>query len=674
MPQVDPLRVTAEIIIRAVREGDGAKVANGVAFYEQLVASFVEEVRRYGVVFNEQLLRQDLLGWTTFNDIAGQIRRFFDAAIESGRIDFVREAERLAFGLATYGVDQREYLSFKTAIDLLASVFWRTLDTPTRLREHGRGHTRQLIKDIVRFKLEPALQDDAVEGSNLQGFVKVVLQAHQNIMAWGIEHRDAELFRYGLADLEDVLRWGGPRDRFDSVIVLQDDLNSYELRDARELVKLGIGVRLLLELEKSADGALMPIAKSLLDSLARQPALTKLVLKALEGDVAHSLGWDWWDLVPDQVGAVRTEALLAHLYVFAALRSPASESPPHGQRSHELLSATQDVTANITSPVNQFMFDALSSIPQATQELKAQLDSPQSRLGQLEQALAGSVRAQERSERDQRIRAPLSEQRMEALRDEIREKSHTADALGAVFEQAKRIVFDDHCRDDDLLQATAWTARGAFAELPGWASLGGWELALEPVLARRKTFAEGMRESPSLDCESTAAAWDDVATCLGRVRAKADTRLLIVFVGEWRLYRMDDNRFQREWETQDDPLKGTQNFEGRFQDIPVLHFMDEGVQSIFVCSVDRHGYFRDCRPAPGQQIDVFVDGFNDDEARSLLAKSEPLMRNGVALTEDEGIAEIMDRVRIRVIFGTHYVVEDRAAGGVLNYPVDTLSG
>ena len=454
MDRFDPLRLASDTLINAVRAGDGTQVARGVTFYEELMAAFVEEVRKYGVVFDEKIVSDDVFGWRTFNDISDQIRRFLDASIESERLDFIREGERLAVRLAVYGIQRREFLTFKTAVELLTSIYWRTADRAAPIRDHGRETVRQLIKDIVKLHLEPALLSTPLQDREaLSSFVKVVMMAYQSLLIFAIEKRDAGCFAPVLDDLDQLFRRSSLHQDEAEHHILSDGTNRYTLDDLRSLVKIGAGLRLIVEFETKTDRSLEGLLREVLARLPGTEPLTELVLKALAGDVGSQLGWDYWDLVPDQVVWVRTQDRLAMLYVFGALRFPLPARLPHGERSEQLLQAATSLLSEPAPPSKELLFDVLRSLPKATQPTttdastsspppSARDDEPAdlaARLADIERLLRDAAEAQKADEKSQRLSAPRSERRVAELETEIRSDEESRDGLRKAFELAGRI-------------------------------------------------------------------------------------------------------------------------------------------------------------------------------------------------------------------------------------------
>ena len=136
---------------------------------------------------------------------------------------------------------------------------------------------------------------------------------------------------------------------------------------------------------------------------------------------------------------------------------------------------------------------------------------------------------------------------------------------------------------------------------------------------------------------------------------------------------MSDDRFVQSWQlTDSEPLKQTITFEGRFLEAPVFHDYVETGRDVFVCCASTHGKFIDC-VTDGQRVRVFVDLFDSSAAEQLLAVSPPMRRGDRELTKEAAIVEIMDRARIRIIFGTSYTVQDPGSAILLAYPRRTAS-
>lgn len=203
MTDTSAIEAMTEIALRGLRQGDGSKVRQGAAFLEGALTTFVEELRTYGVALDERALREDLIGWRALNDITSQIGKFVRGAVATEQIEFIRDAERLADKLAKYGVESREYVTFQTAMQLLASLYWLTSSAQSSdVREFGRTQPKFRIGQITTFYLLPALRAARPEQYDAYGpLLRVCFKQYQQLLIHSIELRDFKTFKSFLAGL-----------------------------------------------------------------------------------------------------------------------------------------------------------------------------------------------------------------------------------------------------------------------------------------------------------------------------------------------------------------------------------------------------------------------------------------------------------------------------------------
>lgn len=677
MTDTNAIEAATEVALRGLRQGDGAKVRQGVSFLEVVLTTFVEELKDYGVVFDERWLREDLIGWRALNDITRQIGKFVREAVSSESIEFIREAQSLAYKLARYGIDGPEYVTFQTAMQLLGSLYSLTGSAANSdVREYGRVHSERSIAEIVRFYLVPALRKARGAQLELYGaLAKVCFVQYQQLLAQAIEQRDAKSFSSVLAGLGELLRPLPSRDQWtEHLIVLRGEGEVFGVNETRELVRLGAGVRLLLD--KSQDEQLVPYFAEVLNALAPLPQLTELVLKALRSDVSSQLDWIFWEM-PERGGIAWSHdaQALTHLYTVAALRTEPPPSLPHARHSDDLVSATEWLRMSLNASPPPPWVAALSRVPQVSRAQEEpgapDLEAPNLalRASRLEDVHRDAVEAQKAVEQDELITAPLSDARVQHLLDEIDSDLRKNDGLSRLFASVGRLERVSDCADDQLRQLPSWTSRGAFTDLPGWGELGASELAAMLIEEREEALLKTLDVLSPQTCDRPTELWRDVASALRNLTGNSGEECLVVLSGGWRLYSYPDDRFQEHWQLGDEhPLKSSLHFQGEFEGKPVFQAYGREGFDVWITVVGRHGRLETC-DFDGRDFRLEVEQFDRAAAESLLSRSPAMTKGGEPLDHESAVREIRERVVLRTIFGFNYSVEDETAAIVLRYSV-----
>ncbi len=710
-------------VVEACGQGRTAVVENGLAVYEELVATFIDVLSQFGSPYSrEQALAemQSFEGrWSEIEWVRDDYREIADAAFASHNFSVLLPVIRFPVRLCFAAYAKRDYYVFAQFLDWLSYLYDRAVDDlapqASEDAEHDPSHwlfytvrdrLAQYLRELASYRVGPDIADslDPDEIEKSADFARRTFVIFSKLLKRSYERRRARDFLHFASELQTIDRhevdrytcYGGvparrPVDQSSDVPVrgIQEvrQLSFERLTRFRQIILLGLDAWMLRDYEREKrareDIQLFRGGMYLPSSITE---LWRLYLEARAERYETELEWTWWEAEEHRgegaYSGIDFGLLLLRPTALRMLVS-ASSTPPDALESLHL-EPTRDLDYLVgdgSGPLVQTLEQIAASEPL----LELSPFDPEVAPALRERFLAAR-REEADTERSRLIESPLSPERVQNLKRSVLRGWIEGGYLRSLMQQHGAYALDDEAPAGlQSLSVHNFDPKDLYVE-PSRFSDRTWGVDYGRALGRGED--EGGISQMASSVASLAAGVVDPTAIVGYVeealQANGDIRDPTILIAgslraSWAL--AESNRFEYSRHVPDAASSGEPPLSpsGFFDGVPVFQFHTESERVLLVADLRHLGTWHQYRPAPRSELTEYIDdvllfeleAYSEDSARRLLENQPEVFRvdaaTGRERSYEERVSLLLTHVRVLVLEQFRYDVLRPEAGRVVRF-------
>lgn len=655
-------------LISSIREGRTGEVDIGLDMYAELVRTFVARLTELGSRYDKATALQELTSigddWSEIRWIEEDLYQLIESALASGSSELIRNAIWLPVRLARIGFDHFDYYTFHKFVQKVGYcyVLARELRDP-RSRQQAVDLCSRYLSEQANWIMGPAIERaESPQAVETRGdFALGVEVVFSRLLKAAYDHREIADFRLFVSSLSGLfdfyLKHPPDYGREEGSLSRAHAQLAHRLLESKALIFFGLGAWILHGyLEKDLNAAEWEDWNQSLRLPQDLDTAWRLLLQARRHETQQEMGWSHWELEEQEDGGaiiVQFGAFVARYFCVLAIEMLASGQGgnwrPKGEEVGSLARPSGGVLRNVLSDMAEHRErwgpvigeNGIEAIPL------------------LEDILDHAFQSEKRREAEQIISAPLSGQRVDAVKNNIVREWRRDATLRTLAEAKGDYRYKNEPGPEGMLYLGINTRdlKELYIEQDRLFS-GQWGEDYGRALARGENnkvlnslISAGRPHAETVTIEDPA---EQLAASLDSLRDRGHDPIILLS-SFWRTQRtlIGSPLFSPE----EEPLGSILDLVGLFSDARMFELSsDYEEEFVLLLDLRRTSTWQQYRPKltlPGEEyltdeLTFYLGSIDQERARQMVRDRPELVPPSGEKTEEEVLLELQQQVHIRV--------------------------